>query len=231
MAEYVRDGIDGLHFQAGDDADLAAKMRRFLDEPSLIERLSRDANRVKTIEEDAAMTEVRYRQLVASRTPRAVDAVPRVLVDRTGVETVKRTGPCEQQGSDMLLLRNNGNARAEYDLSWAGAGRRTLLLEQFAFGAEAKLPLGLLVSVDDRVAGEFPAFASEGTDAVRSHEIALDLGAGARRLVLETLPLPTGGRTYARVKRIVLTASRQAENDPQAQPAPDHKLDPCRSRF
>lgn len=63
MAEYVRDGIDGLHFAVGDDADLAAKMRRFLDEPGLCARLAQGAPAIKTIEQDAAATETRYRAL------------------------------------------------------------------------------------------------------------------------------------------------------------------------
>ena len=63
MAEYVRDGIDGLHFRAGDDADLTATMRRFLDEPGLLARLAANAPRVKTIEENAAEMEFRYRGL------------------------------------------------------------------------------------------------------------------------------------------------------------------------
>ncbi|MFN0006304.1 MAG: glycosyltransferase [Planctomycetota bacterium] len=63
MAEYVRDGIDGLHFAVGDDADLAAKMRRFLEEPGLAAKLAGGAPAVKTIEQDAAVTEARYRAL------------------------------------------------------------------------------------------------------------------------------------------------------------------------
>lgn len=63
MAEYVRDGVDGLHFAVGDDADLAAKMRRFLEEPGLASKLARGAPAVKTIEQDAAVTEARYRAL------------------------------------------------------------------------------------------------------------------------------------------------------------------------
>jgi glycosyltransferase involved in cell wall biosynthesis len=60
MAELVRDGANGLHFAAGDAADLARVLRRFLTEPGLISTL--DAfPRLKTMEEDARETEVRYR--------------------------------------------------------------------------------------------------------------------------------------------------------------------------
>ena len=70
MAELVDDGVDGLHFAAGDAADLASKLARFLDEPDLVGRLSRGFPRVKSLEEDAADLLRRYRQL-AERGPRA----------------------------------------------------------------------------------------------------------------------------------------------------------------
>jgi glycosyltransferase involved in cell wall biosynthesis len=63
MAEYVRDGIDGLHFPVGDAGALARVLRRFVDEPGLIDQLSRDFPRVKTIEENAREMEYRYRAL------------------------------------------------------------------------------------------------------------------------------------------------------------------------
>ncbi|MEE8466973.1 MAG: glycosyltransferase, partial [Planctomycetota bacterium] len=63
MAEFVRDGVDGLHFAVGDDADLATKMRRLLTEDGLLERLQADFQPVKTIQENAAEMEFRYRGL------------------------------------------------------------------------------------------------------------------------------------------------------------------------
>ena len=42
MAEYVRDGVDGLHFAVGDAEELALVLRRFVEEPALVGELSRD---------------------------------------------------------------------------------------------------------------------------------------------------------------------------------------------
>jgi glycosyltransferase involved in cell wall biosynthesis len=70
MAEYVRDGVDGLLFAPGDDAELARVLRRFVDEPDLLDALGRDFPPLKTIQEDAAAMEFRYRGLVARRLPR-----------------------------------------------------------------------------------------------------------------------------------------------------------------
>ncbi|MCE9595783.1 MAG: glycosyltransferase [Planctomycetes bacterium] len=61
MKELVTDGVDGLHFAVGDAEDLRAKLARFLSEPDLVGRLSRDFPRIKTIAEDAADMEWRYR--------------------------------------------------------------------------------------------------------------------------------------------------------------------------
>jgi len=49
MAEAVRDGVDGLHFRAGDSVDLARTMRRAIDEPGLWERLAGNIAPVPTI--------------------------------------------------------------------------------------------------------------------------------------------------------------------------------------
>ena len=63
MAELVRDGVDGFHARPGDAAHLAIVLRRFLDDAGLAKRLAADLPRVKTLEEDAAETEARYREL------------------------------------------------------------------------------------------------------------------------------------------------------------------------
>lgn len=63
MAELVRDGVDGFHARPGDAEHLASVLRRFLDDPGLAKRLAGNLPRVKTLEEDAAETEARYREL------------------------------------------------------------------------------------------------------------------------------------------------------------------------
>jgi len=65
MAELVHDGVDGLHFRAGDAADLCEKLARFVDDPGLAARLSTNVPDIKTIEEDAREMEFRYRGLAA----------------------------------------------------------------------------------------------------------------------------------------------------------------------
>jgi len=77
MAEFVRDGVEGLQFRVGDAGDLAAKMRRLVEEPGLLEELGRDLPRVKTIAENAEELEFRYRGLLCRERPGATrDAAP-----------------------------------------------------------------------------------------------------------------------------------------------------------
>ncbi len=66
MAEAVRHDVDGLLFTPGDAADLAAQLRRLLDEPGLRERLAARAPRVPSVEENAAEHLELYRSLVAA---------------------------------------------------------------------------------------------------------------------------------------------------------------------
>jgi Glycosyltransferase len=53
MAEAVRDGVDGLHFRAGDAADMARVMTRAMTEPGLWDRLVSNIPAVRTTEQAA----------------------------------------------------------------------------------------------------------------------------------------------------------------------------------
>lgn len=53
MAEAVRDGVDGLHFNRGDGRSLAGIMQRAIEEPGLWERLVSGIQPIRSIEESA----------------------------------------------------------------------------------------------------------------------------------------------------------------------------------
>jgi glycosyltransferase involved in cell wall biosynthesis len=215
MAELVRDGIDGLHVRPGDDADLAAKMRRFLDEPGLSARLGSEPPAVKTIEEDAAATEYRYRALccIVPDDPPPVGAPPIVtpaeqtLFERRGHEFDTREGPVEKQAEDLLLLRPGG-AAAEFDLRQVlrkdGTLRAKLVVEQFAYGSEPTLDLGGRLLLDGIAIGELEAFRSSGRDASNVQEFDLDLPRGARRLRFESSAPGAAAPRAVRLRRIAL---------------------------
>jgi glycogen synthase len=54
MAEMVEDGVSGLHFRAGDAADLARTMRRAASERGLFETLQRGMPEVPQLNQSAA---------------------------------------------------------------------------------------------------------------------------------------------------------------------------------
>ncbi len=210
MAEFVRDGVDGLHFRAGDADDLAQKLARFVADRGLAAALVRDLPRIKTIAEDAAATEFRYRQLACIARARGPSPEARLLLDAAGIQTAARAGGSEQQGADMLLLRAGTGAAAESDLAGAGGGLRRIRVQQYALGAESKLELGARVLVDGRHAGDVPAFTSGGRDGARSHEFEVEIPADAQRLRLE--PLKVGREeTHARILRVQVERPSRAD--------------------
>jgi len=195
MAEYVRHEIDGLLFHVGDARSLAAALVRFVDEPDLGPRLSEAAPEPKTIEDDAATTEFRYRGLVCAAKARKSARLARPLFDAQGIDTCARVGGCEQQGASYLLMRPQ--AQAAWSIAGTGGGRRALLIEQFVLGGEPQLLLGAEVLVDGVRVGSLVAVRGAGVDRLDSTRLELDLPATVQRVELRT-----PGDLHARIARV-----------------------------
>jgi glycosyltransferase involved in cell wall biosynthesis len=67
IPELVRDGQNGLLFETGNSVDLQAKMERLIDDPSLLPIYSGNAERIKSIEENAAELEQIYERLIRQK--------------------------------------------------------------------------------------------------------------------------------------------------------------------
>ena len=65
MAEKVRDGVDGLHFRAGDPASLARTMRLAIETPGLWERLRLGIKPVYEMKRHVSVLTDAYRSLLA----------------------------------------------------------------------------------------------------------------------------------------------------------------------
>jgi glycosyltransferase involved in cell wall biosynthesis len=65
MAEKVRDGVDGIHFKAGDAASLAQAIRRAASTPGLWQKLSARIEKVYDISEQVRVMEDVYAGLLA----------------------------------------------------------------------------------------------------------------------------------------------------------------------
>lgn len=72
MADLVQDGKNGLRFERGNPGSLAAAMRRFVDDRSLLEALRPSLDSVKGIEDDARDHERIYEELIEARRATAV---------------------------------------------------------------------------------------------------------------------------------------------------------------
>ncbi|TAJ23497.1 MAG: glycosyltransferase, partial [Planctomycetota bacterium] len=203
MAEFVRDGVDGLLFEPGNADDLAAVMRRFAVEPALRARLSRDFPRAKSIEDDAAAMEFRYRGLVAARR-RSANAL---LLDVAGVGAARRSEATVQQGADLLLLRPGGGA-AEYEVEAGGASALAVELEVLALGAEPGVELGGRVLLDGAELGRVPLFRANGRDETRRFSFTSRALADARGVLRVECAIEAGGpEAHLRIARVRVRAS------------------------
>jgi glycosyltransferase involved in cell wall biosynthesis len=186
MAEFVRDGIDGLHFETGDAADLASKMRRFVEEPRLVEDLSQDFMEIKRIEQNAEELEFRYRALVCRE--RTLEVSERSILCVSATDTSARSGAAEAQGEELLLLRPEEGTAVEFDISGCGGGEREILIRGLTIGGERDVLLGGLLSIDGNPVGELPDRRGEGTDDPTEDTFRVSLADDAARLRLEPGP-------------------------------------------
>ena len=67
IPELVQDGVNGFLFTPGDAKDLLSKMRLFIEDRSLLERLRANIGTVKSIKENAQELEAIYQELIEAR--------------------------------------------------------------------------------------------------------------------------------------------------------------------
>lgn len=198
MAEYVPDGKNGLQFLVGDDEDLARKMQRLLSEPGLLGDLSSAFPEVKTVAENAAEMEFRYRALCTRA--RSVRSTAREF---RANEYARRGGPVDLQGEDLLLLRPGG-AFVEYDLGHMEPGVLQLDLTLLALGSERDVEQGGHLSLDGVEIGRIPAFSADGKDQRPTHSFEAQLEAGGGRLRIESALEPGQTEAHLRIVRLVV---------------------------
>ncbi|MEM9381764.1 MAG: glycosyltransferase [Planctomycetota bacterium] len=184
MAEFVRDGVDGLLFELGSAGDLAAKMARLVEEDGLLPRLtSAEWIPIKTIEQNGEETEARYRSLCTVVRERSSGEGAGPVFERGALETSERRGPCEQQGADALLLRPG--ASADWDVGDLPELALRVELEAYVCGDEPDLAIGAQILVDGTSAGFVGPITPDGSDAYVDLELDLDPGVRPRKITLE----------------------------------------------
>jgi hypothetical protein len=197
MAELVRDGVDGLHFKVGDPASLARTVVRLLDEPGLLERVSRGRG-VKTMAEDAREMEARYRQLCCL----ARERIAPKRLELAGIDTLSREGSVDEQRGCLLLLRPGGDSAVEYDLSKAGDGPVELEVELVTLRGEIQARFGGRVQVDGRELSPIGLFS--GADEERRVVVRwrMDLDSVAKRLRIDNRS--ESPHSYLRIARVTV---------------------------
>ncbi|MEO2164334.1 MAG: glycosyltransferase, partial [bacterium] len=198
MAEYVPDGQNGLQFRVGDDEDLARKMLRLLSEPGLIGDLSTSFPEVKTMVQNAAEMEFRYRALCSR-----VREVRSTAREFRASECARRGGPVVSQGEDLLLLRPGG-AFVEYDLGHMEPGAVLLHLTLLALGSESDVEQGGHLTLDGVEIGRIPAFTADGCDQSPTLSFEAQLKAGGGRLRIESALEPGQSEAHLRIVRLVV---------------------------
>lgn len=143
MAEFVADGVNGLHFQPGDGADLAVALGRLLHEPNLLADLSRDFPSPKSVVQDAKDWEFRYRALACVKRPRHNR---RKLAEWSPRRAAGSFGETVLQGAEMVLLRPG--ASLEFSLAGVPAGPARLVVEQFSLAAEPGVRLAGRIEIE-----------------------------------------------------------------------------------
>lgn len=173
MAEFVRDGVDGLLFEVGDAGDLARVMARLVREPDLLPRLeAADWMPIKTIEQNGAETEARYRALACVvREPAAAGGQGEVTLMATEARV---DGAGEIQAGTGLLLRHGASGQLRLSprsfglRSFAGQSLELELELMFLEGEEA-MPLGGTLAVDGETVGEVAPAAPGAGVRSRTH--------------------------------------------------------------
>ena len=229
MAEYVRDGIDGLTFEVGSETDLAEKMARFVEEPSLLPAIeASEWMPIKTIVQNGEEMEIRYLGLTTIvRDPDAGGSERELLMERAGADTVARTGEAEVQGATDLLLRPGSSASFQVP-SAASAGaapdseaRAELEIELAFLEGETAVTLGGTLWIGSVEVGRLEPHATSGPAETQVHRFTIPLAPKPSHLVLK----PEGfdvGPLYLRVRRLKLYSTQDEAPDPRPSSTPLH---------
>jgi len=115
QSDAIREGIDGLHFKAGDASDLASKMRLLKNRRTTLAKLRRGMHNVPEVDRQAAKFEKLLQELVRRRKANAVDGFGNLLVRlHSALETIESVNEQLRLSSDeKKRLKNELSLKAE----------------------------------------------------------------------------------------------------------------------
>lgn len=201
MADLVVDGKGGLRFQPGDDADLARVMRRFLVEPKLAATLVANAPHVKSISENAAEMEIKYKQAIGQQ------LAHKELCILAPPSYQRSHGQVEKQGGDSVLLRpdQNGGAWVEYDVMTGEPMLVDLRVRTQHFAGERDVWLGGEVMVNGDPVLRIEPLAGEERERFDEHFAPVAIRKGRNSIAVRNrITGPGGGSFHLRLNGITL---------------------------
>jgi glycosyltransferase involved in cell wall biosynthesis/GT2 family glycosyltransferase len=211
MRDLVVDGEGGLRFAAGDDAALAAVMQRFLADPGLAAKIAARAPAVKSVAENAAEMEIKYRQAIG------IHLAHRGVWHSKATGYQSKRGQVEHQGESTVLLRpdRNGGATVEYVIKSRERMAVDLRLRLHHLAGENDVVLGGEVLWNGRSVLRVEPERGTDRELVSDHVAAVELRRGANKLAIRNrIAGPGGGSYHLRVTELTLerTGSPRARN-------------------
>ncbi len=201
MRDLVTDGKGGLRFAPANDADLAAKMSRFLHEPNLAAELVKNAPAVKTVDDNAAEMEVKYKQAIGLHLAHST------VFATQGSRFAAAVGPVETLGGDMVLLRPAASATGavQYEVVTDGDLSVDLCVTTWHLGGESAVVQGGEVRVNGATVLWIEPHTGNGTDRSAMHRAPVELKKGRNRIeVRNRVSGPGGGIFHLRVREVAL---------------------------
>jgi hypothetical protein len=191
MKDLVAEDRGGLRFRAGDDADLARVMRRFLDEEDLARKLVAAAPKVKSVDENAAEMEVKYRQAIGLRAAHSLFLEVALEAFRAA-----RGKVVVQEGRALLLLPVPGGSSAAYEFAMDGAVTVELRLSLLHLAGEQGVVQGSEIRLDGRVVLRTGPTAGGPCERVETRSVPVQLGRGRHRIEVRNRVRGPGGGTW-----------------------------------
>jgi GT2 family glycosyltransferase/predicted nucleic acid-binding Zn-ribbon protein len=106
QSDAVREGIDGLHFKAGDATNLASRMRLLKDKRKTLEKLRHGIRNVPEVRRQATKLESLLRDLVRRRRTHAAAGFETILdrIERMQVEIVRLRSALREKDREALTF-------------------------------------------------------------------------------------------------------------------------------
>ncbi len=213
MRDLVTDGAGGMRFRPGDSIHLASVMERFLADESLAGKIAARAPAVKTVDENAAEMEIKYRQAIG------LHLAHKDLWHLRANAFQASRGPVEKQGEDVVLIRPGSNGHRSggsvlYEFETGEAIRADLRFRTQHFRGENEVVLGGEVVVNGATVLRIPPTPGSTEARCDEHYAPVTLKKGRNRIAVRSrISGPGGGAYHLRFSDIAIERTNAPRRD------------------